>query len=226
MKIISTCKHSNYEEESSYTTYDITGFWMRKFHPHDKYYPTLEPKYSFWQIWKQNSQNFSEEENDKYYVLQYYEQILSQLDPEQVYNEIGVNEEIGGAILFCDDDITRFIIGAWFELLIEKKVKDCYIGKELGKFDFKDYDAYGIYAQKIKTYLEEIMRKKYGLKDFQSLRGNYLLMKANKLEQIAKELGENHKDYTSYMQYAYYLSSHAHIIDVEYDKSLQKKMTP
>lgn len=221
MKTINISKHNKYSEITDCITYDITGFWMRKFHPHDKVYPALEPKYSFWRIWEQNSQNLSEEDNDKYYVEQYYEQVLLQLDPEQVYNEISVEEELGGALLFCDDDITRFIIGAWFELLLEKKVVNCTYIKGLGDFVWSES-----YFKTIKSYLEEMMRRKYDLKDFQSLRANYLLMKANKLEQIAKELGENHKDYTSYMQYAYYLSSHAHIIDVEYDKSMQKKMIP
>lgn len=224
MKKISTSTHKISCEMTSYTTYDITGFWMREFHPHDKIYPKLEPEYSIWKKWEQNSENFEEEDNDKRYVEQYYEQVLSKLDPEQVYNEIGVTEEYGGSIILCDDKITRYIVAAWFKLLLGEEVLECGIIEKIGKIDFDINSAQRIYSKIIESYLEEVMRKKYDLKEFQSLRAKYLLTKAEKVEKIASKLGKDHKDYASYMQYAYYLSSHAHALDVEYDNSISKKM--
>lgn len=224
MKIISTSTHNKYIDITSYTTYDITGFWMRKFHPHDKSYPALEPEYSIWKTYEQNSENLSEEDNDKHYVEQYYEQILSKLDPEQVYNDIGVTEEYEGSILLCDDKITRYIVAAWFKLLLGIEVLECKVIKNIGKIDFGIDSAPRIYSDIIESYLEEVMRKKYELKEFQSLRAKYLSTKAEKVEQIAANLGENHKHYNSYMQYAYYLSSHAYALNVEYDNSIRKKL--
>lgn len=64
----------------------------------------LAPKLSFWKVWHKN-QNFgmiSEEENNKYYVEHYYEQVLLKLDPEEIYRELD------NSILLCYEENTEF----------------------------------------------------------------------------------------------------------------------
>ena len=78
-----------------------------------KSYMDLAPQKSFWRTWKDNIGKISEEENNRYYIEQYYDLVLSKLDIEKVYRDLNYN------ILLCyeDNDIFchRHIVSAWFE---------------------------------------------------------------------------------------------------------------
>ena len=47
-------------------------------------YPDLAPKKSFWLKWEANEGKLSPEENNKYYIREFYHQVLSKLDVEVV----------------------------------------------------------------------------------------------------------------------------------------------
>lgn len=70
-----TCSHKNYKS-NSYTTYAISGNKGKDVNYIGKCYPKLAPKKSFWKIWHDNIGKISEEENNKYYIEQFYKEVL------------------------------------------------------------------------------------------------------------------------------------------------------
>ena len=77
-------------------------------------FPKLAPKLSFWQVWHDNIDKISEEENNKFYIEQYYIEVLSKLDSKKIY------DELNGSILLCYEDSREFchrhIVAEWLEI--------------------------------------------------------------------------------------------------------------
>jgi uncharacterized protein (DUF488 family) len=77
-------------------------------------YKKLAPKLSFWKIWHDNIGKISNEENNKFYINNYYEQCLKGLNVEQVLRELE------NAIMLCYEPSYQFchrhIPAAWIEL--------------------------------------------------------------------------------------------------------------
>ncbi len=136
--MISTSSYNNWKLDN-YITYSISGDRGKDANYHGRCYPKLAPKLSFWKTWHNNIGKISVEENNRYYVQEYWNQVLSKLDPEQVYNELD------GSILLCYELNTEFchrhIVAAWFEILLginvpEKKANVMtVIGKQLAILD-------------------------------------------------------------------------------------------
>ena len=85
-------------------------------------YPQLAPKKDFWKKWHANIEIISEEENNKYYVQEYWNQVLSKLDPEKVFRDLN------NSVLLCYEDnmlfCHRHIVAAWLELTLGVKVPE------------------------------------------------------------------------------------------------------
>ena len=206
--MICTSNYNNWQSDK-YTTYAISGNRGRDVNYQGYCYPNLAPKLSFWKIWHNNIGKISEEENNQYYVEEYWKQVLSKLDPEQVYRELD------NSILLCYEANTDFchrhIVAAWFEILLgetvpEVKVKDY----QIEEIDRPEY---------IKEYLEDAMRFNRNMRGFHSLRALYLFEKGEKLELLADELeaktGECHDEYR---QAACFLRCDADMAEEEYNK--------
>ena len=206
--MICTSNYNNWQSDK-YTTYAISGNRGRDVNYQGYCYPKLAPKLSFWKIWHNNIGKISEEENNQYYVEEYWKQVLSKLDPEQVYRELD------NSILLCYEANTDFchrhIVAAWFEILLgetvpEVKVKDY----QIEEVDRPEY---------IKEYLEDAMRFNRNMRGFHSLRALYLFEKGEKLELLADELeaktGECHDEYR---QAACFLRCDADMAEEEYNK--------
>ena len=101
----------------NYETYSISGDRGKMKNYDGKCYPVLAPKLSFFKIWHSNIGIIKEEENNKFYIEEYYKQVLSQLDPEEVY------KKLDNSILLCyepsDKFCHRFIVAAWFEIFLD-----------------------------------------------------------------------------------------------------------
>ena len=69
--MISTSSYNNWQTKK-YITYSISGNRGKDAGYEGNYYPKLAPKLSFWKIWHDNIGKISEEENNKYYVLEFY----------------------------------------------------------------------------------------------------------------------------------------------------------
>lgn len=210
--MISTSCHKNWKS-THYSTYAISGNRGKDVNYSGKVYPKLAPKLQFWKVWHNNIGVISDEENNKFYVQEYYEQVLSKLDPEQIYRKLD------GSVLLCYEDNTEFchrhVVAAWLEILLDVTVPEQKAnGLEVETVERPAY---------IKEYLEEAMRKNRDMHGFKSLRALYLFEKGEKLEaeadRLEQETGQNHDDYR---QEACFLRSQA---DAAEEKFHQKKLT-
>ncbi len=198
---------SSYKEQKGtmFKTYSISGDHGQEVNYNGEHYSKLAPKKSFWQVWHDNIGKISEEENNKYYVKEYFKQVLLKLDPEEVY------DELNGSTLLCyennNDFCHRHIVAAWFELLLNKKVPEInYLREEVERPEY------------IKEYLEEVIRKNIDMKGFTSLRARYLFHKSELLEAKANRLEEENPDYCydGYRQSACFLRCSADMAEDKY----------
>ena len=170
-------------------------------------YPDLAPKKTFWNTWKNNIGKIPEEENNKYYIEEYWKEVLSKLDVEKVYKDLDYST------LLCYENNTEFchrhIVAAWFELLL---------GVEVPEISIENYIIKKVEKPKyIKEYLEDAMKKNLNMHGFTSLRALYLFEKAEKYEKEADELEEKTgKCYDHYRQEAAFLRSDADMAEDEY----------
>ncbi len=112
-------------------------------------YMDLAPKKEFWRKWHDNLGKIDEIDNNKYYIEEYYKQVLSKLDPKKVYNDLD------NSVLLCYesnyDFCHRHIVAAWLELTLGVDVPEIIANGP--KIDIVLRPAY------IKEYLNEIMSK-------------------------------------------------------------------
>lgn len=212
--MISTSSYNNCQS-NIYTTYSISGNRGKDVNYKGECYPKLAPKLSFWRIWHDNIGKVSEEENNRYYVEEYWKQVLSQLDPEEVYRELDYS------ILLCYEPNTDFchrhIVAAWFEILLGVKVPEV---KENG-YQIEEIDR----PEYIKEYLEDAMRLNRNMRGFKSLRALYLFEKGEKLEREADELeARTGKCYDNYRQAACFLRCDADAAEDEYKLQNSRKL--
>lgn len=206
---------SNYEnfKGSNYRTNSISWGKGVEYDYDGKSYMELAPLKSFWRTWKDNIGKISEEENNKYYIEQYYDLILSKLDVEKVYNDLD------NSVLLCYEDNNLFchrhIVAAWFELLLDVKVPEVKIVE--GKIVEIEKPEY------IKEYLEEIIKRKTNMKGFNYLRALYLFEEGNKFDAYADSIIKNDKasleNFDRHKQYACYLRCMADEAEAEYNKN-------
>lgn len=112
-------------------------------------YPALAPKLGFWRVWHENIGKISDEDNNRYYIEEYYKQVLSKLNPQDVYHDLT------GSILLCYEEpelfCHRHIVAAWLEITLGVQIPEVKIqNHQLVHLDRPKY---------IKTILEEVMRK-------------------------------------------------------------------
>lgn len=191
-------------QKSCYKTYGISSDYGKNIKYEGEYYPSLAPRVSFLSIWYGNIGKISEEENNKYYIQEYYKQVLSKLDPEEVYRELD------NSILLGYESNTNFsnrhIVSAWFEILLDVDVKEVKVkNNQIIQVDRPNY---------IKKYLEESMKQSVDMRGFKSLRALYLFEQAEMFEKQANEFEERTgKNYNDCRQFARTLKKQAHDID-------------
>lgn len=91
--------------------------------------PQLAPKRSFWEIWHTNIGKISEEENMMYYINEYYKQVLSKVNIEELLK----NEK--DPILLCYEESEEFchrhVLAEYINLIYGIEVFDIEIDNEL-----------------------------------------------------------------------------------------------
>lgn len=213
--MISTSSHNEWHSDK-YRTYSISGNRGKDANYQGECYPELAPKLSFWKIWHDNIGKIAEEENNRYYVQEYWNQVLSKFDPEKVYRELD------NSILLCYEPNTEFchrhIVAAWFEILLGVKVPEA----KANDYQIEEIDR----PEYIKQYLEDAMRLNRNMRGFKSLRALYLFEKGESLELKADLLEEKtDKCYDSYRQAACFLRCDADMAEDEYrELENQKKL--
>lgn len=204
--MISMSIYENYNSDK-YRTYNISLNYCKD---NEECCSELAPKISFWKKYQDNIGSISEEENKKIYIQEYWNQVLSKLDPEKV------RREINNSILVSPDVTTGYVVAAWFEILL---------GVEIREIKVSDYEIKTIErTNDIKQILEDTIRSNIKkMRGFNSLRALYLFEKGERLEQLANEkeakTGEN---CDRYRQAACYLRCDADEVEQEYNVSKQK----
>jgi len=82
------------------------------------FYTKLAPKKSFWKKWHDNIGILTEDENNRYYMECYYDEVLKFLNPFEVVEELF---EFGNdVIMLCYENENNFchrhLVAAWLEL--------------------------------------------------------------------------------------------------------------
>ena len=162
---------------------------------------------------KDKINNLTDAEKNSFYIEQYYEQVLSKLDPEEVYKDLNNN------ILLYDDEGIDIpcvhIIAEWIDLLLNINIPEIKV---------KDNEILEIERPKyIKECLENVMRKNRDMRGFNSLRSLYLFEKGEILYQKATQLDLDDKYYDHLRQEAWFLKSLAEDIEDCYNQQLLKK---
>ena len=138
----------NYEECKYGNLISISGDRGKSVGFEGKALPELAPKRAFWDVWHDNKRKISEIENNKYYIKQYYKQVLKKVDILELLKD----EE--NPILLCyekgQDFCHRHILAEYIELRYGIVVRDIKIDKDLN-VEENERPSY------IKEYLKEIM---------------------------------------------------------------------
>lgn len=137
-------------KNSSYQTYSISKDRGRDAGYDGPCFLLLAPKESFFRIWRNNQGVIDELDNNKYYMEEFYNQILKQLDPEEIYHTLD------NSILLCYEDSNQFchrhIVAAWLELSLGVQIDEVTINED--KMEIQKKPDY------IKKYIERIMIEK------------------------------------------------------------------
>ncbi|MNO95502.1 hypothetical protein D3C76_871460 [compost metagenome] len=96
-------------------------------------YKKLAPKFIFWKKWFDNIGRTPEMENDKFYIIEYYNKVLKNLNPSIVYKELF---SMGDTVmLLCYEEpgyfCHRLIVAYWFEITLGFSIPEVSI-KENG----------------------------------------------------------------------------------------------
>ena len=136
-------------KNSSYQTYSISKDRGQDANYNGPCFLTLAPKESFFRVWRNNQGVIDELENNYYYMDEFYNQILKELNPEEIY------QILDNSILLCYEDSNQFchrhIVAAWLELSLGVQIDEVAMNK--GKMEIQQKPGY------IKEYLEKIMLK-------------------------------------------------------------------
>jgi len=142
-------------------------------------YLALAPKKEFWDIWHKAIGKVPEEMNNKYYIEEYFNQVLKNLDPLKVYRDLDYTT------LLCYEESNHFchrhIISAWFELFLGFQVKEIKVKGSIEEVDVPLYKF-------IKKNLYEAIKKNMDTKGFNNLRALYIFNKSEDALEYAQML--------------------------------------
>ncbi|MBQ3020624.1 MAG: hypothetical protein IJD92_00180 [Bacilli bacterium] len=204
--MIYTCSYKNFKT-NLYKGCSISGDKWGRAGWKGNSYSLLAPKKKFLTIWHNNKEIISENENNEYYIEEYYKQVLSKLDPEETYRKLD------GNFLLCFEDNGEFchrhIVAAWLELFLDNKVNEVKVdGLAITYLDSPGY---------IKEVLEKVIKNNTNMRGFNSLRALYLFEMSEKFENEADIMEEKfEKSYGHLRQAAAYLRSEADMIEDDY----------
>ena len=129
----------NYDNCKSGNLISISGDRGKKVGFEGKYCSLLAPKLSFWKTWEDNIGKIDEYENIKYYIREYYKQVLIYIDIEKI-----IREE-GEPIFLCYEDSNEFchrhVLAEYIELKYGIKVMEIEID-ELEEITSKERPEY------------------------------------------------------------------------------------
>ncbi|MBQ9023592.1 MAG: hypothetical protein IJ105_00045 [Bacilli bacterium] len=182
MKIVLT---GNYDNCKTGNLISISGDRGKKVNFDGLCLPKLAPKKDFWQVWHDNIGKISEEENTEFYVTNYYKEVLSKLDPGEIFDSLPEY-----SILLCYeknmDFCHRHLVAFWFELFLEIKTYEVEVKPKRDTLQRLDRPEY------LKQILEKVIKENYNMNDFNSISAAYHYNKSKEIEYSYKlELKKN-----------------------------------
>ena len=175
-QIIFTAKYDNVKNGNHIS---VSGDRGKKIGYEGNSLSILAPKLEFWKVWHDNINKISEQENTIYYVRNYYNRVLKNLDPEILLESLP-----NKTILLCYEDSKDFchrhLIAFWLELFLD-----------IETYEIKEVENYKIQIQERPEYLKEILenviKEDYNMHGFNSIRAAYLFEGAEQLERSIEE---------------------------------------
>ena len=140
----------NYDECKAGNLISISGDRGKSVGFVGKAIPQLAPKRKFWTIWHDNIGKISDEANTRYYIQEYYRQVLSRLNLDELLSE----EK--DPILLCyekgQEFCHRHVLAEFIELTYGAKVRDIKVDEKLNVEE-------NIRPGYIRDILKDIMQK-------------------------------------------------------------------
>ena len=150
-------------------------------------FPSLAPKKDFWFNWHSRTNPYSIE-NIEYYITEYYRQVLSTLNIDDVV------EKLRNKILLCyepnDEFCHRDIFAYWIELVLGKEIPEIRVSSD-GKVIKLPRPGY------VREILERVMKKELNIDDNHSIQAYFLNKKAEELDSYAiKAMDDDDSNYS------------------------------
>ena len=140
----------NYEECKAGNLISISGDRGRKVGFVGKAMPKLAPKKGFWTTFNNNIGKIPEEENIRYYIEEYFKQVLSKVDIEELL------KDEKDPILLCyekgQDFCHRHVLAEYIEIMYGIEVRDIKVDEKL---NIEENRRPGY----IRTILEDVISK-------------------------------------------------------------------
>ncbi len=188
--------------------------------------PEVAPSRELYEAWRSHKLGSSDEENNRRYAEEYYDQVLSRLDPEKVLDKL-----MYGGIHVSNEGYNEFshrkLLGAWLDLLLSSS-ENAVVAREIksvGVFP-KESDDFSDDNDTV-SMMEEIMKsRKTNMRGFTCLRALYLYEKGEDLEALADKLEEENPDkcYDGYRQSACYYRCDADEAEADYRRERRQKV--
>ncbi len=129
---------------------------------------SLAPKKDFWKIWHDNIGNIDEEDNTRFYVREYYKNVLSKIDPKELYDSL--KDE---TILLCYENNTDFchrhLVAFYLELFLGIKTSEVRVNSKRQTYHCLERPDY------LKKILEDEIKREYDMHGFDDLIDAYNL---------------------------------------------------
>ena len=117
----------NYKNCSSSKLFvSISGDLGKKANFNGKYFKELAPKLSFWKTWHENVGKIPELDNMYYYIENYYNQVLKNLDIQSMLDVLG-NDFILGCYEESDEFCHRQIVALYLEMILGINIEEVII---------------------------------------------------------------------------------------------------
>lgn len=209
-----TCSYKNFKSDL-YKGVSISWDRGKDANFNKSYFDSLAPLKTFFRTWKNNRGIISEDENNLYYIREYYKEILSKLDPEKIY------KELDGSFLLCyeesDEFCHRHIVAAWFELFLDVTIPE--VSVDGLKINIKERPEW------IKEMLENVIKENINMRGFKLLRALYLFNQGEKFEDDANKIESINKEKSdSLRQAACYMRCEADMFEEEYNNKKIKML--
>ena len=128
--------------------------------------PEFAPKKDFWITWHNNLGKLSEEESTRFYVENYYKEVLSKLDPVEMLEKIP-----NGSILLCyeepDEFCHRHLVAFWFELFLGMSTSEIIENPKRETVKRTRRPEY------LKFVLEDVIKENYDMNTFDNIKDAY-----------------------------------------------------